>query len=46
MFGRKRDAEEPPPSWQPMPAGEVRDPEAMDDTAPDPDLADSDDRFW
>lgn len=42
MFGRR---EEPPPTtWEPMPPGQVRDPEAMEDTAPDPD--DGDDRFW
>lgn len=44
MFGRR--GEEPQPTgWEPLPTGQVRDPEAMADSAPDPDQ-DGDDQYW
>ena len=31
MFSRRRDNAQPQPAWQPMPPGQVRDTEAMED---------------
>lgn len=44
MWGRKR-GDEPAPAYEPLPAGTVRDPEAMEDTAPEPGQ-DGDDQYW